>query len=211
MTTEPIVYVVDDDIIIREALTALLENEGFKVESCASAQEFLESYRSGQSACVLLDIDLPGIDGLELQEYLLERDLQLPIIFLTGQANVPKTIQAFKNRAFDFLEKPATDKVLLECIHKALAQQASDLAERERRASVEQRMNLLTPREKDVFSLLAMGHSNRQIGDELNISTRTVEGHRRRVYEKMQADSFASLIEMAYVVGVLNTDMASQR
>ncbi|MEN8179963.1 MAG: response regulator [Pseudomonadota bacterium] len=202
----PAVFVVDDDIIIREALTALLENEGLNVQACASADDFLASYQPGSPGCLLLDIDMPGIDGLELQDYLLNSGFNIPIIFLTGQANVPKTIQAFRNKAFDFLEKPASDKVLLEAIHRAFAKQVADRAEQEKRVSVEERIQRLTPREKDVFVLVVSGYSNKQIGEELDISSRTVEGHRRRVYEKMEAESFAILIEMAYVAGLLDAD-----
>ncbi len=200
----PSVYVVDDDIIIREALTALLENEGFVVQACPSAQGFLDSYQPGSPSCLLLDLDMPDTSGLELQNHLVERGINIPIIFLTGQASVAKTIQAFRNNAFDFLEKPATEMELLQSINRAITRQAIDYSEEERRLSVEERILRLTPREKDVYVLMVSGYSNKQIGRELDISPRTVEGHRRRVFEKMQTGSFAVLMEMAYIAGLLN-------
>ena len=199
----PTVFVVDDDAMIRQALVALLESEGLHVQAFRRAKDFLDAYLPDSSGCLLLDIDLPDIDGLKLQELLAEMQLHIPIIFLTGQATVPKTIQALKTGAFDFLDKPASAVMLLERINQALAKDARERAEALRRSSVQERFERLTRREREVMTLLVTGYTNKQMAQRLNISIRTIEGHRRRVYEKMGSVSFTNLIEMARLTGLL--------
>ncbi len=197
------VFVVDDDAMIREALVGLLEHAGLEVQAYASADDFLDAYHPGLPGCLLLDINMPGIDGLELQGFLADKHLQIPIIFLTGQADVTKTTQAFKKGAFDFLEKPVSAETLLERISQALARDARQRAPAMRRQAAWERIEQLTAREREVLVLLASGYSNKQMAKELKISIRTVEGHRRRVYERMAAESFANLIEMTRDTGLL--------
>ena len=198
MRTErgPTVFVVDDDAMIRESLVALLEAEGIEVQAYPSANHFLDDFQPDASGCLLLEIDMPGICGLKLQELLLERQLHIPIIILTGQADVPKTIQAFKKGVFDFLEKPVSAETLLERINSAFTKNARERSEALIRTSIWERFQHLTPREREVMSLLISGHSNKQMAQRLDISFRTVEVHRRRVYEKTGAVSLANLISM---------------
>ncbi len=204
----PTVFVVDDDAAIREGLVALLEEEGFAVQAYSSANDFLDAYQPGFPGCLLLDINMPGTDGLKLQGFLAEMRLHIPIIFLTGQADISKTTQAFKKGAFDFLEKPVATEILLERITQALAKDARQRAKELRCLSDWERIQQLTQEEREVMALITAGHSNKQIARELNISTRTVEGHRRRVFEKTGAKSFANLIEIARNTGHLQ-DMKS--
>lgn len=192
------VFLVDDDPMVCEALTLLLQSERFKVESYRSAGQFLNSYHSVALGCVILDVSMPGgMDGLALQTTLTERGVRLPIIFLTGEADVPEAVQAIKAGAVDFLKKPVSGEALLRCVNLALVEDARRLLEAERRSSLMERVHRLTPRESEVMALLASGMSNKEVGLKLNISHRTVEVHRSRIMEKMKADSFPKLIDMA--------------
>lgn len=191
------VFLVDDDPMVCEALTVLLESEHFKVEAFRSATEFLEAYHPVNLGCVILDVSMPEMDGLALQSALVERGVRLPIIFLTGAGDVPEAVQAMKAGAVDFLKKPVSGEELLRCVNLALVEDAKRLLEDERRSSLMERVNRLTPREKEVMTLLATGMSNKEIGLKLNISHRTVEVHRSRIMEKMKAESFPKLIDMA--------------
>ncbi|MEA3278567.1 MAG: response regulator [Pseudomonadota bacterium] len=202
----PRVFVVDDDPALRRALVMLLECEGLEVEAHASAQAFLNAYRAEQPGCLLLDIDMPDLTGLELQNLLAQQGVRIPIIFLTGQADVPKTIQAFKAGAVDFLEKPASDEVLLDRVRGAIAIDARRRSVEERRAAVLDRLQRLTPREREVLELVVAGKSSKEAARELCISHRTVEVHRRRVLEKMRATSLPALIEMAHTCGLLSEE-----
>lgn len=192
------VFLVDDDPMVCEALTLLLQSERFKVESYRSAGQFLNSYHSVALGCVILDVSMPGgMDGLALQTTLTERGVRLPIIFLTGEADVPEAVRAIKAGAVDFLKKPVSGEALLRCVNLALVEDARRLLEAERRSSLMERVHRLTPRESEVMALLASGMSNKEVGLKLNISHRTVEVHRSRIMEKMKADSFPKLIDMA--------------
>jgi FixJ family two-component response regulator len=206
---QPRVFVVDDNAMIREALVGLLESEGIEVQAYPSANDFIDAYQADSPGCLLLDIDMPGIDGLKLQDLLAEMHLRIPIIFLTGLGSVPKTIQAFRKGAFDLLEKPPSAEMLLERIKEALAKDTREHVEEMRRCSVQECLARLTPREREVMALMVSGYSSKQMAKELIISFRTVEGHRRRIYAKLGAESIADLIEMARVTGLLKRNNVS--
>ncbi|MCU7859882.1 MAG: response regulator [Candidatus Thiodiazotropha sp. (ex Lucinoma kastoroae)] len=171
------VFVVDDNVVVREALVALLKIEGFHVQAYSSATDFLNAYQPDTPGCLLLDINLPDITGIKLQDLLAERDLHIPIIFLTGQANVSNTIQAFRKGAIDLIEKPASDEILLERINEALEIDAEERANALRQAAIQRYVERLTKREQEVMGLLVSGYSNKQMAQELEISYRTVEIH----------------------------------
>lgn len=196
------VFVVDDDPMVSEALTMLLQAEKFRVQSFRSADQFLNGYEPVGLGCVILDVSMPGMDGLTLQTRLNEQGMRLPIIFLTGEADVPEAVQAIKAGAIDFLKKPVSGDELLRSVNLALVEDARRLLEDERRSSLMARLNRLTPREREVMELLATGLSNKEVGLKLNISHRTVEVHRSRIMEKMKADSFPKLIDMARACGI---------
>lgn len=185
----PTVFIVDDDAGIRDALTLLLECEGMNAKAYPSAESFLDNYCPDQPGCLILDLDMPGLDGLGLQAMLADRQMQIPIIFLTGKADVPMTLQAFRAGAIDLLQKPASNTQLLTLIRNALTGESQ-------RWSITQRFQQLTPREQEVFWLMTDGMSSKMMAQKLNISPRTVEGHRFRIMEKMHANSLAELIGM---------------
>ncbi|ODB84078.1 hypothetical protein A3195_09195 [Candidatus Thiodiazotropha endoloripes] len=197
------IFIVEDNVMVREALISLLTNEGHGVKAYSTANDFLNAYQPETPGCLLLDINLPGISGIELQTLLAEQQLKIPIIFLTGQANVPITIQAFRNGAIDLLEKPVSNEILLERINEALTIDANIRTKALSQSVIWQRVERLTKREKEVMALLASGYSNKQMAQELDISSRTVEIHRRRVYEKTGVESLAELIDLLHVIGYL--------
>jgi RNA polymerase sigma factor (sigma-70 family) len=194
-----IVYVVDDDAAMRESMALMLELAGFRVKSFDSARAFLAACSAQDRGCLVLDQRMPDMSGLELQQELVQRGLSLPIIFLSGYGDIPTTVRAVKNGAMDFLEKPVAKEMLLERIEQALAvdrEQHATAAEEER---IRRRYAELTPREREVFRLATRGLPNKEIARELAISPRTVENHRARVMEKMQADNIVGLCGMATV------------
>lgn len=193
---QPTVFVVDDDEAVRETLCWLLDSVGLKSECYSSAVEFLEVYDPDRAGCLLLDIRLPIISGLDLQKRLGEMRSVLPIIFLTGHADVPLAVRAMQAGAFDFLEKPFNDQELLDRTHAALEHDKGNRSKQRRRHAVIERFDQLTAREKEVMELIVEGHPNKIVADHLSISERTVEIHRGRVMEKMQADSLAQLVRM---------------
>jgi FixJ family two-component response regulator len=196
-TATPIVFVVDDDVSVRESLELLIDNEGWRPEVFASAQEFLDHPRALVPSCLLLDISLPGLNGLDLQKRIALERTDMPIIFITGYGDVPKTVQAMKAGAVEFLTKPFNDEVLLTAIRQAL--ERSRLARTEETALQElrDRYALLTPREREVMTLVVSGLLNKQVGGELGISEITVKAHRGQVMQKMKANSVADLVKMA--------------
>lgn len=199
----PTIFVVDDDEAIRSSLQWLLESEGLKVETFSSPQSFLKSYYPGRAGCMLLDVRMPGMSGLELQEHLRESDVQIPIIIITGHGDVPMAVRAMKTGALDFIEKPFDDEKLLDGIQRALQ---LDQARRERqsdRAEMAARLANLTPREHEVMLKVTEGKSNKEIANELGVSAKTVEAHRARVMEKMEARSLAELVRMVLSSGVV--------
>ena len=191
------VFVVDDDQAMRSSLQWLIESVGLAVESFASADEFLTSYYPGRAGCLLLDVRMPGMSGLELQEYLNAHEIKIPVIIITGHGDVHMAVRAMKRGAIDFIEKPFNDEVLLDAIRNAL-----NLDERRRgyqaeRAELAARLAQLTPREHEVMDMVTEGKSNKEIAKTLGVSAKTVEAHRARVMEKMQAGSLAELVRLA--------------
>lgn len=195
-TSSQIVYVVDDDPAIRYAMQALMESVNLRHEIFSSADEFLKNESKHRAGCLVLDIRMPGLGGLELQEELIERGSTLPIIFITGHGDVPMAVEAMQKGAVDFIQKPFRDQELLDRVRDALMTDKEQRAELERHAEVEQRLEKLTKREREVFDLVVTGKPNKVIAYELGVSQRTVEIHRARVMDKMQARSLADLVRM---------------
>ena len=200
MASEPTIFVIDDDDAIRDSLKLLLDANGFTVEDFASAKSFLAAARGGPG-CALVDIGMPEMSGLELQRILAERHPELPVIMITGQAEVPIAVQAMKAGAADFIEKPVEETVLLASIRQALAR--SEQASRTRSQSTEaaERIAQLTAREKEVLDELVLGHANKVIAYNLSISPRTVEIHRARIMQKMEVRSLSELVRLALEAG----------
>lgn len=190
------VFVVDDDPGIRFAMQALLESVNLPHEIFASGNDFLDGVSADRSGCLVLDIRMPGLGGLELQSELQSRGFMLPIIFVTGHGDVPMAVDAMQKGAVDFVQKPFRDQDLLDRIHKALEVDEERRHEREQHDAVAERISLLTNREKEVFDLVVTGKPNKVIAYELGVSQRTVEIHRARVMEKMRARSLADLVKM---------------
>jgi FixJ family two-component response regulator len=196
-----IVHVVEDDESSRVASLRLLRNAGYAVQLYSTASEFLAAPPVG-AGCIVLDLNLPGPSGLDLQEQLLSAENPLPIVFLTGAADVPKSVRAMKAGAVDFLTKPVDAPVLLAAVARAIARDMESRATRMRQAEVRTRYDRLTPREREVFAHLISGQLNKQVGFDLGISERTTKIHRHQVLEKMEADSIADLVRMAADLGV---------
>ncbi len=195
------IFVVDDDEGVRNSLAALLNSEGYETQTFASAQAFLDSYVPAANCCLIADIRMPDMDGLELQEELNRRQVKLPIIMVTGHGDVPLAVRAMKAGAVDFLEKPYDEAVLLASLARC-AETAHAVASHANAAGeIQVRLETLTERERQVLQLLAAGKPNKVIAYELTISPRTVEIHRARVMEKMRANSLAELVRMVVALG----------
>jgi len=194
---DPVVFVVDDDASVREAIKRLIASVGLRVETFGSAGEFLGSKRPEAPACLVLDVRLPDLSGLEFQRDLAKADIQIPIIFITGHADVPMSVRAMKAGALEFLTKPFRGQELLDAIQEAIAKDRAAWSERGRMAELRARHASLTPREKEVLKLVVSGLLNKQIGAELGASELTIKTHRGRVMQKMGADSLAELVKMA--------------
>ncbi|MDJ0751177.1 MAG: response regulator transcription factor [Woeseiaceae bacterium] len=192
----PTVFIVDDDAAIRFAMQALMDSVNLNHEIFASADEFLEKITEQRPGCLVLDIRMPGLGGLELQEELIKRGNTLPIIFITGHGDVPMAVEAMQKGAVDFIQKPFRDQELLDRIREALATDEERREEQQAHAEVAARLSRLTNREREVFDLVVTGKPNKVIAYELGVSQRTVEIHRARVMEKMQARSLADLVKM---------------
>lgn len=192
----PTVFVVDDDDSVRNSLRLLLRSVGLTTRAMASAAEFLASYPPGQPGCLVLDVRMPGMSGLELQQELNVRGAIVPVIFITGHGDIPMAVEAMQNGAFDFLQKPFRDQELIDRIQRALAKDAKTRAALEEREHIHERLESLTPREKEVLALMTQGKSNKVMAHELGLSQRTVEIHRGRVMEKSGAGSLAQLVRM---------------
>jgi FixJ family two-component response regulator len=193
----PIVFVVDDDISVRESLELLIQSAGWQPETFASAQEFLSRPRSLVPNCLVLDVSLPGIDGLELQNRVAAERPDMPIIFITGHGDVPTSVQAMKAGAVEFLTKPMRDDVLLSAIGNALERSRVAICQEAEMRALKDRYASLTPREREVMALVVAGMLNKQIGGELDISEITVKAHRGQVMRKMKADSLADLVKIS--------------
>jgi FixJ family two-component response regulator len=196
-TAAPVVFVVDDDVSVRESLELLIQNEGWLPKTFVSAQEFLDCPRALVPSCLLLDISLPGLNGLDLQKRIATERSDLPIIFITGYGDVPKTVQAMKAGAVEFLTKPFNDEVLLTAIRQALERSRLALAQEAEMQGLRDCYASLTPREREVMALVVSGLLNKQVGGELGISEITVKAHRGQVMQKMKANSVADLVKMA--------------
>jgi FixJ family two-component response regulator len=190
-TAKPIVFVVDDDVWIRESLQTLLRDEGWHPETFASAQEFLDRPRAFIPSCLVLDISLPGINGLELQKRVAVERTDMPIIFITGHGDIPMSVGAMKAGAVEFLTKPFNDEVLLTAIRQALERSCQALAQETKMQELLDRYASLTPRERDVMRLVVSGLLNKQVAGELGITESTVKAHRGQVMQKMKANSVA--------------------
>jgi FixJ family two-component response regulator len=197
------VFLVDDEPSVRRSLTRLLASAGFTVEAFASAREFLARAPYAGPCCLVLDVRMPGLSGLELQETLVAAGRRMSIVFVTGHVDVPMSVRAMKRGAADLLTKPVDDKVLLAAIQRALAKDVADLGEEARVADVRKRVKLLSPRETEVFALVVTGMLNKQIAAALGISEKTIKVHRARVMEKMRAGSVAELVRLADLAGVI--------
>ena len=192
----PTVFIVDDDAAIRFAMQALMDSVNLNHEIFASGDEFLEKMTEQRPGCLVLDIRMPGLGGLELQEELIKRGNTLPIIFITGHGDVPMAVEAMQKGAVDFIQKPFRDQELLDRIRDALATDEERREAQQHHAEVAGRLDRLTNREREVFDLVVTGKPNKVIAYELGVSQRTVEIHRARVMEKMQARSLADLVKM---------------
>jgi FixJ family two-component response regulator len=199
---DAIVFVVDDDSSIREAIKSLIRLEGLRVETFGTAQEFLQSKRPDVAGCVVLDVELPGLSGLDLQRELAAHSIKLPIIFITGYGDIPMSVRAMKAGALEFLTKPFRDQDLLDAIQQALARDRAARLHSKEIAELRERFDVLTSREREVMSLVVAGSLNKQIGFELGISEITVKIHRGRVMNKMGAQSLAELVRMTERLGI---------
>ena len=201
-TEDATILVVDDDESVRDSLQLLLEADGFKVRSYESAVDFLEAEKSVTRGCIILDMRMPEMDGLELLGHLNTRKNQLPVIMITGHGDVPMAVKAMKFGALDFIEKPFTDDVLLESVTRAIDVCDKIQTHDHKVAEINSRIERLTPRERDVLVQLVIGRPNKLIAYELGISPRTVEIHRARVMEKMSTRSLSELVRMTLLVGL---------
>lgn len=198
--SEPTVFIVDDDHAVRRFLCGLITSIDVPVEAYASAQDFLDSYKPGRAGCLLLDIRMPEMSGLELQQELDRRAIDLPVIILTGHGNVQVAVNAMKAGAVDFIEKPFNNELLLDRVQRALSEGVKAREARLGQEAIKDRMARLTPRERQVLEQVIAGDTNKGVARRLGISEKTVELHRSRVMEKMQAGSLAALVKMISAV-----------
>lgn len=194
------VYIVEDDDAVRESLQLVLESVGYQTQAFANANAFLDAYDSDMAGCLVLDIRMPGMNGMELQRKLNERNSILPIIFVTGHGDVPMAVEAMQQGALDFVQKPYREQELLEKIERAFKIDHANRESLQQRQAIATRLQSLTPRELDVLRLMVDGNANKVIAIDLDISQRTVEIHRARVMEKLEAHSLAHLVRMVMAV-----------
>lgn len=191
----PVVYVIDDDESIRELLTWLMKRNGIRVEAYPNARSFLAAYRAGSPGCLILDLYMPGMSGLDLQQYLKEAGIEMPVIFLSGRADVPNAVLAVKSGAIDFIEKPFDYRRIVELAGECIRRDAVARAGREAARGHAERFATLTQREREVLDRVIAGKVNRIIAEEMEISIKTVEAHRARIMEKLDVDSVAGLVQ----------------
>jgi len=195
MDAEPTVYVIDDDESIRELLTWLMKRNAIRVEAFPNARSFLKSYRPGAPGCLVLDLYMPGMSGLDLQQYLKETGIEMPVIFLSGRADVPKAVAAVKSGAIDFIEKPFDYRRIVELVRECIRRDADTRAGREEARRRADRLATLSQREREVLEHVIAGKVNRLIAEEMAISIKTVEAHRARIMEKLAVNSVAELVQ----------------
>jgi FixJ family two-component response regulator len=210
-TAPPIVHVVDDDASFRTAIARLLGASGYQVALYGSASELLEKLPGGEPGCILLDVEMSGLNGPQLQERLGKLGHRLPIVFLTGHGDVPTSVRAIKAGAEDFLTKPVPRKELLAAIERALNHYEEIRGHDSRIAALQSLVSRLTPREKEVFALVVRGKLNKQIAHELNIAERTIKAHRQQVMEKCEVQTLAELVLIAERLGILSSPNGNQR
>jgi len=196
MNNPPCVFIVDDDIAVRDVLGLVIETAGIAFQAFGSAEHFLDAYRPGTRGCLLLDVNLPGLNGLELQTEMAQHQINLPIIFLTGNGNIPMTVRAMKAGAADFLTKPVPSKVLIERIQAVLQEEALRYEQVESRQAFQNRLDQLTSREMEILPLALAGLPNKEIARQLGISYRTVETHRIRILQKTETTNFLELSQL---------------
>lgn len=211
MNRQPIVFVVDDDDAVRNSLRLLLKSAGQPTTAFASAQEFLAGWTTEQPGCLVLDVRMPGMSGLELQEELNRRGAIIPVIFVSGHADVPMAVEAIQHGAFDFLQKPFSDQDLIDRIQRALAADADNRQALSQLDELRKRYATLTPREQEVLVLVTDGRANKVMAGDLGVSQRTIEIHRARVMEKMGARSVAQLVRMTLDLGIGDASAAGSR
>lgn len=196
MEMEPTVFIVDDDALIRAGIESLIRSVGLRAVAFASAAEFMQSKRADTPACLVLDVRMPGQSGLDLQRQLADAGIHIPIIFITGHADIPMTVRAMKEGAIEFLTKPVRSQDLIDAVQQGLARDRELRKERAEQADIRERFNSLTPRETEVLHLVVAGLLNKQIADRLGMSELTVKTHRAHVMEKTRAESLAHLVRM---------------
>lgn len=196
MTQDVTVFIVDDDQEVRDALQLLMESVGLAVETFESAQAYLDAFDATRPGCLVLDVRMPGMGGLDLQVYLKSESLHPPIIIITGHGDVPMAVRAVQAGAVDFIEKPFNDQSLLDSVHRAIEQDAEQRGQASRLADIKERLDRLTPREREVLELVVAGKRNKVIAADLDVSQSTVEAHRAKVMEKMEAGSLSDLMRM---------------
>jgi RNA polymerase sigma factor (sigma-70 family) len=194
-TPEATVHIVDDDASIRELLSWLMKRNGFAARVYPDARSFLAAYKPGGPGCLLLDLNLPGMSGLELQQALKAQGVLLPVVFLSGRADIPKAVRAVREGAIDFIEKPFDYKQVVDLVREALQRDVAASAHRDRKRRLAERLAQLTQREREVLDLVVAGRMNREIAEALDISIKTVEAHRAKLMEKLEVGSVAELVQ----------------
>jgi RNA polymerase sigma factor (sigma-70 family) len=203
MTEEqPVAFVIDDDAMVRDAVADLLRSVGLRVQAFGSTQEFLQSKRPNAPGCIVLDVRLPGASGLEFQRTLTESNIQLPVIFITGHGDISMSVRAMKSGAIEFLTKPLREQELLDAVQAGIERDRARRQQAQLVAELQERLNSLTSREREVLSLVIAGRPNKQIGYELGLSEMTVKVHRSQIMRKMRAKSLVELVRMADKLGV---------
>jgi FixJ family two-component response regulator len=209
MRTAPVIHIIDDDSSFRGALSRVLELSGFAVVDYDSASCFLRSINNAEPGCILLDLNMPSVDGLQLQEQLASLSMRWPIVFMSGGGDIPTSVRAIKAGAEDFLLKPVAKKTLLDAIGRALASFTATKQQQDRIDSLRSLIATLTPRESEVFALMVRGKMNKQIAFELGTSERTIKAHRHMVMEKLQVQTFAEAVSVAERIGLLAPSAAT--
>ena len=197
----PAVFIVDDDEAVRNALRLLLRSVGLAATALPNAQQFLQTYDPHQPGCLVLDVRMPGMSGLELQQQLNLRGAMLPVIFITGHGDIPMAVDAMQQGAFDFLQKPFRDQDLIDRIQRALERDRANRSEMDQKERARERLDSLTPREREILMLVTQGKPNKVMAADLGVSQRTVEIHRARVMEKMGVSSLAQLVRIVVDLG----------